>query len=179
MWYSKTCVKRPLKNRQNKDLNDKRLNEGQKYCRTLLWSILQYFLPALSDNWSWKPIFGLFESGRFTQVLLYVPRSCVLAHITLFGFLNCLKSFCTHSFIPENVSLPIMLTLLYAQYFLYGYSKLIFFKQKCNIFSNSAQYIGCGYSLEASHFYSNEYQQPLFWAEIWKKCWGRVVDHTG
>ena len=34
-------------------------------------SIMQYFWPALSDNWSWKPIFGLFESGRFTQVLLY------------------------------------------------------------------------------------------------------------
>ena len=37
-----------------------------------LWSILQYFLPALSDNWSWKRIFGLFESGSLTQVLLYV-----------------------------------------------------------------------------------------------------------
>ena len=36
-----------------------------------LWSILQYFWTALSDNWSWKPIFCLFESGRFTQVLLY------------------------------------------------------------------------------------------------------------
>ena len=23
------------------------------------WSILQYFGPALSDNWPWKPIFGL------------------------------------------------------------------------------------------------------------------------
>ena len=23
-------------------------------------SILQYFRPALSDNWSWKPILGLF-----------------------------------------------------------------------------------------------------------------------
>ena len=34
-------------------------------------SILQYYWPALSDNWSWKPIFCLFESGRFTQVLLY------------------------------------------------------------------------------------------------------------
>ena len=33
--------------------------------------ILQYFRPALSDNWSWKPVFYLFESGRFTQVLLY------------------------------------------------------------------------------------------------------------
>ena len=36
MVYSKTCVKRPHKNRQNKDLNDKwSLNEGQKYCRML------------------------------------------------------------------------------------------------------------------------------------------------
>ena len=34
-------------------------------------SILQYFWPALSDNLSWKPIFGLIQSGRFTQVLLY------------------------------------------------------------------------------------------------------------
>ena len=34
--YSKTCVKRPLKNRQNKDVNDKwQLHEGQKYCRML------------------------------------------------------------------------------------------------------------------------------------------------
>ena len=49
--FSKTCVKGPLKNRQNQDLNDK-------------W----YVWPALSDNWSWKPIFGLFESGRFTRI---------------------------------------------------------------------------------------------------------------
>ena len=34
--YSKTCVKWPLKNRQNKDLNDKwKLNEGRKFCRML------------------------------------------------------------------------------------------------------------------------------------------------
>ena len=32
--YSKTCVKRLLKNRQNKELNVKwKLNEGRKYCR--------------------------------------------------------------------------------------------------------------------------------------------------
>ena len=38
------------------------------------WIILQYmyFWPALSNNWSWKPIFGLFESGHFTKVLLYI-----------------------------------------------------------------------------------------------------------
>ena len=34
-------------------------------------SILQYFWPALSDNWYWKPVFGRFESGIFTPVLLY------------------------------------------------------------------------------------------------------------
>ena len=41
------------------------------------WSILQYFWPALRDNWSWKTIFGLFESGRYTQVLLYVHKELV------------------------------------------------------------------------------------------------------
>ena len=25
------------------------------------WSILQYFRPALSDNWSWKPIYGILR----------------------------------------------------------------------------------------------------------------------
>ena len=35
------------------------------------WSLLQYFWPALSVNWSRKPVFCLFEGGRFTQVLLY------------------------------------------------------------------------------------------------------------
>ena len=40
--YSKTCVKRPLKNRQNKGLNEKWLNEGRKYCRMLPLSILLY-----------------------------------------------------------------------------------------------------------------------------------------
>ena len=49
--YSKTCLKRPIKNRQNEDLKDKwQPNEGQKYCRMLQENILQYFYPALSDN---------------------------------------------------------------------------------------------------------------------------------
>ena len=33
---------------------------------------------ALSANWPWKPIFGLFESGRFTQVLLYMVNQNIL-----------------------------------------------------------------------------------------------------
>ena len=36
-----------------------------------LWSILQYFWPALSDNRSWKPILVFFLSGRLRQVWLY------------------------------------------------------------------------------------------------------------
>ena len=38
------------------------------------WSLLQYFQPALSDNWSWKPIFGHFRFGRFTQ-FYYILKS--------------------------------------------------------------------------------------------------------
>ena len=73
--YSNTCLKRPLKNRQNKGLKDKwQLNEGQKYCRMLSWSILQYFWPAFSHHRSWKPILIFFLSGRLRQVLLYIRK---------------------------------------------------------------------------------------------------------
>ena len=48
------------------------------------WSILQYFWPALSYNW--KSICGLFESGRFTQVLLYSDyvMNCYKYHKEIF-----------------------------------------------------------------------------------------------
>ena len=46
--------------------------------KSIAESILQYLWPALSDNWSWRPIFGLFESGRFTRVLLYVALGMLL-----------------------------------------------------------------------------------------------------
>ena len=39
------------------------------------WSILQYFWPALSDNWYWKPSLVFFLSCRLRQVLLYTYRS--------------------------------------------------------------------------------------------------------
>ena len=68
--YSKTCVKCLLKNRQIKILmTNGSLMKVKSIAECSPWSILQYFLPALSDNWSLKPIFGLFESGCFTQVL--------------------------------------------------------------------------------------------------------------
>ena len=36
------------------------------------WDILQYFRPSLSYYLSLRPLFCLFLSGRFTQVLLYL-----------------------------------------------------------------------------------------------------------
>ena len=42
------------------------------------WSIMQYFWLALIGNLSWKPIFGLFDSGRFRQVLLYLFNNFLL-----------------------------------------------------------------------------------------------------
>ena len=46
------------------------------------WGILQYFWPAFIDNWSWKPICFLFESGCFTQVLLYKYSAAILLNVT-------------------------------------------------------------------------------------------------
>ena len=40
-------------------------------------SILQYFRPALSNNQSLKPIFGLLWSGPLRQVLLLYLFSCL------------------------------------------------------------------------------------------------------
>ena len=46
---SETCLKRPLQRRQNIGFQDRlSLNVGQKYCRMLQESILQYFGPSLS-----------------------------------------------------------------------------------------------------------------------------------
>ena len=72
--YSKICVKRSLLKRPKTVFQDQlSLNAGQKYCRMLPpWSILQYFRPSLSYHLSLRPLFSLFLSGRFTQVLLNV-----------------------------------------------------------------------------------------------------------
>ena len=71
--YSKTCLKRPLQKKKTLGFQDHfSLNAGQKYCRMLKESILQYFRPSLSYNLSSRPLFCLFLSGRLRQVLLYV-----------------------------------------------------------------------------------------------------------
>ena len=53
--YSETCLKQPLKNRQNKSFKDRwQLSVDPKYYRMLL----QCFGPALSNYQAWKHIFG-------------------------------------------------------------------------------------------------------------------------
>ena len=63
--YSKTCLKRPPK------IGFQELNAGEKYCRLLQRSILQFFQPSLSYHLSSRPLFCLFMSGHFRQILLY------------------------------------------------------------------------------------------------------------
>ena len=55
---SKTCLIRPLKIDKTKIImtNDS-LMKVKSIAECSLWSILQYFWPALSDNCSWKPLF--------------------------------------------------------------------------------------------------------------------------
>ena len=72
--YSKTCVKGHIQ-------KDRKLVFKIDYCLMLVksiaecskWSILQCFQPSLSYMYqlSLRPLFCLFLSGRFTQVLLY------------------------------------------------------------------------------------------------------------
>ena len=70
--YNKTCLKRPLKKRAKIVFQDPlSLNVGQKYCRMLQESILQYFRPSLSYHLSLRPLFCLFLSGLLRQALLY------------------------------------------------------------------------------------------------------------
>ena len=90
--YSKTCVKRPLKKDKTKIL----ITIGSLMkVESIAESILQYYWPALSDKLSWKPFFDLFESGRFTQILLYI-----ISVETFFKKL-CLRSHCAHSSVDQ------------------------------------------------------------------------------
>ena len=71
--YSKTCVKQSLKklDRTKTLMTSGSLMKVESITQCSPWSILRYFWPTFSDNCSWKPFFGLFKSGCFTQVLLY------------------------------------------------------------------------------------------------------------
>ena len=63
---------RPLKKKAKIGFQDRLpFNSGQKYCRMLHESILQYFRPSLSYHLSLRPLFCLFLSGRLRLVLPY------------------------------------------------------------------------------------------------------------
>ena len=55
------------------------LNAGQKYCRMLQKSILQYFRPSLSYHVSLRSLFCLFLRGGLRQVLLYTVGTLMKA----------------------------------------------------------------------------------------------------
>ena len=65
-------LKQPLKRWPTTAFQDQSsINAGQKYCRMLQESILQYFRPSLSYHLSLRPLLCLFLRGRLRQVLLY------------------------------------------------------------------------------------------------------------
>ena len=58
--YSRTFLCRPLKIDKTKVLTTNgSIMKVESIAECSPWTILQYFWPALSNNWSWKPIFGL------------------------------------------------------------------------------------------------------------------------
>ena len=61
----------PLSTKKNKNKTLSNLDPLRKNFLDPCMGILQYFQPSLSYQLSLKPLFCLFLSGRFTQVLLY------------------------------------------------------------------------------------------------------------
>ena len=76
--HQQTDVHESITKQDRNNINDPQkkhrlsLNAGQKYCRMLQESILQYFGPSLSYHLSLKPLFCLFLSDQLRQVLLYL-----------------------------------------------------------------------------------------------------------
>ena len=72
VFYSKTCLKRPLKKKTKIGFNTEyRLMQVKSNAECSKRSILQYFRPSLSYHLSLAPLFCLFSSGGLRQVLLY------------------------------------------------------------------------------------------------------------
>ena len=74
---SYTCIKQPLKIDKAKILmTNGILMKVESIAESSKGSILQYFWPALSNNWSWKPIFWsfwewLFYTGFTVHVIMW------------------------------------------------------------------------------------------------------------
>ena len=71
--YSLTYLKEPFKKKNKIGFQCRlSLNAGQKHCRMLQESILQYFQPSLSYHLPIRPLFCLFLSACLRQVLLHI-----------------------------------------------------------------------------------------------------------
>ena len=76
--YSKTCLKRSLKNRQNKDVYDKcKLNEGRKNCRMLPLEHSAILLTYIQQQSVLKINLVFFLSDRLRQAILYSFDSAI------------------------------------------------------------------------------------------------------
>ena len=76
--YSETCLKWPLSEYQKLVFKtDYRLMQVKSIAGCSKGSILQYFRPSIRCHLLFRSLFCLFLSGRFTQVLLYVPFYCL------------------------------------------------------------------------------------------------------
>ena len=70
--YSKTCLMRPLKKNTKIVFQDRlSLHTGQKYCKMLQESILQYFRPSLNYHLSLRHLFVYFERSFKTGFTVY------------------------------------------------------------------------------------------------------------
>ena len=65
LWYILNTAKPVLSHHSKIDKTN-----GSLMNIMLSWSILQYILPVLSDNWSLKQILVFFLNGSLRQVLL-------------------------------------------------------------------------------------------------------------
>ena len=81
-WYSRTFVKPPLsKSPKNGFQDEYLLMQVKSIAECSKEIILQYFRPSLSYQLSLTPLFCLFLSDCFTQVLLYLSKVPLLASI--------------------------------------------------------------------------------------------------
>ena len=76
-YYSKTCFKRSLKKNTKIGFQYRVLMQVKGIAECSKGSILQYFRPSLSYQFSLRPLFCLFLSGRLRQVLLYKVMNVV------------------------------------------------------------------------------------------------------
>ena len=75
--FSKTCLKPPLKNRQNEDLNDNgSLMKAESIAECSKGNILHILSTSIKLPFSIKTLVLSILSGRLRQVLLYIQREC-------------------------------------------------------------------------------------------------------